>query len=399
MATGTPTSTDEFEDLDWNLLDEEDDAVPESPAEADEGPADAQAPESEGAGEEAAQPAADAAPDDTPEGESPESATPEPEAPEPERTPFGFKADGKQVDVPGAETLSYPDGRRFHVIPEDSFNRVVRHHLADRNQFRQRELAYEQRLAEMTAASDPQNNATVQAASKAMQFVEALLAEPMESDSNAAEKVLLELIKLKEQYPVWKAQQERDGEKQRADAILAARDNVRLEPDEYEREQQQVHVDTALHQGMSQFLTSTLTNEAFKGLPQAELDDVIAEAWENRQRYVHVANEDVPEVGIAKGQPYYDFRPMLASLERAANRAQRYRSEVEGVKKQFQPRMQEVAKVAQQNAAALKTNKPTAGAARPKGERTSGEPKKNGTPKWEDFHDTFMATDLLADDN
>ena len=92
-------------------------------------------------------PADDAAPDE-PEGIEPEpEAPPAPEPPvawqPPEGgQPFRFRADHREVEVPGA--LEYDHGI---YVPKDAWNTVVSRHLADRDQF-QRELQARDRTIE-----------------------------------------------------------------------------------------------------------------------------------------------------------------------------------------------------------------------------------------------------------
>jgi hypothetical protein len=390
----------------WGEGEKTEEAASESPATDEASPAaEAQAGEvvpGAGESEEQVQPAAEAAEPVSAEAPPAGEPTPEPakaEAPQFEAQPFTFKADGRSITAPGAETRVYPDGSRLHVLTDDALRRYVQPHLADRGAILERETGYKRRIAELEAGTDAQNNPVVQSASAAMKFVEDLLQHDL-SDPTAADAVLDSLYGWQQQYPVWKAQQERDAERARNAAILSAREGVQAEPDPYDAQRQEEAIQEEVHGGMHQHLSGLLADPRFSGLTQQSANAVWEDARENWRHYVFVAQQDMPEIGVQKGGMYHDFRPLERVLARARERDLAYQQEVERIKQEVQQKIPEVAAVARENAAALGAKRPTATGARSTGARPEKTVKQDDEiPAWEKFKDDLWAADLLADDN
>lgn len=418
MPTGTAASTaetDEGFDLhtfmadEWPLDDEEDVApagTADSPVEVkvDPAPEGAQAdPPATGAGaEEVVQPEAEAV---TPEGQAPPEGEPkpepevkQPEAPQFQSLPLAFKADGREVTVQGAETRVFQDGSRLHLLTDDAWKRIIQPRLRDPDTVQKYRLDSERTIAELKAAGDPQNNPVVQAASKAMAFIEALLAEDL-ADGDAQDRVLNQLHQWKQGYPTWKAQQERDAERARADAILNARDSVQPEPDAYATEAAARENDERMGTSLHGYVAGLLKDPKYQGVTQDSVTALMEDAWEQRQRYVLQADQDYPDHGLKKGDYFFDFTPLEKSLARAHARDVKIAGEMDALRKQMQQKIPEVAAVAQQNAATLATSRRPAPGSRPTGERPATKQKdEDEIPAWGDFKEAFMAADLLTDD-
>jgi hypothetical protein len=418
MPTGTaasPADTDEGFDLqsfmaaEWPMDDEEDLAdagTAASPAEAQGGPApeSAQAdPPATGEGAEVSvRPEAEAA---APEGHEPPVGEhkPEPEAkqaeaPQYQSQAFAIRADGKDVTVPGAETRVFADGSRLHVLTDDALRRYIQPRLRDPDTVQKYRLESERQIAELKAAADPQNSPVVQSASKAMAFIEALLAEDL-ADGDAQDRVLNKLHQWKQGYPVWKAQQERDSERARADAILTARDSVQPEPDAYATEAAARENDERMGASLHGYLSTLLKDQKYQGVTQDSVTALMEDAWEQRHSFVLQADQDYPDHGLKKGDYFFDFTPLEKSLARARARDVKIAADMDALRKQVQDKIPEVAAVARENAAALGATRRPASGTRPTGERPTTKQKDDDEiPPWSDFKEAFMAADLLTDD-
>lgn len=88
-----------------------------------------------------------------------------------DRTPFAFRVDRTEVNVPGA----FIDAEGFVRIPKDQWDRTIQPRVADRGQI-QRELQQrEQQIAHWRAQADPARNPDVQHARLLVQQMEAAL--------------------------------------------------------------------------------------------------------------------------------------------------------------------------------------------------------------------------------
>lgn len=135
-----------------------------------------EAPESASADEEQA-PTEDGEPEvEAPEAdaEPPAEAAPE-ESPEPDTEPFGFTADRRRFEVPGAAVVRYQEnGQTVEkiVMDRDAWNRHVQPNLRDQSALSRRDADHRKQLA----ALDPEKNETVIRARALLGSLEGVLA-------------------------------------------------------------------------------------------------------------------------------------------------------------------------------------------------------------------------------
>lgn len=224
------------------------------------------------------------APAAAPEGEG------QPPAPEAETpTPLVLSFDGKKVEVERGISFSetLPDGTRekFVLMPESSFVRAVQPNLADRGVWREREKAYLQQLAER----DPEHNEEVVKSRKMLDFFNGLL--------ELGEDELLDAIqKFRDELPRWELEQE----KAALTARLDARDGVRIEPDAEQIRIAEEEVRGVVESDLGARLAAVTELEGVKGLVDA--DTLREELAAHVASIYFIADEDMPQLGLRKGQ-------------------------------------------------------------------------------------------------
>jgi hypothetical protein len=350
-----PSLADELDGLDLETMGESEGAEPAEGMEGEPPPTDPDAPAEveDGAAEltlEGEQPA----------GEGEPAAAPPVWTPPEGGEPFTFRADGREVTVPGA--LKYEHGI---YVPADAWNGVVQQHLADRGVWQQQRQAYEQQIAQL----DPQAHPVVLQAQATVQAFKELL-----------DKGPLEVAKWLDQFERNRPLLEVQIQNQALSAQLEARTRGHVQQEQEQLVQQVADaLPGYLEQHIEALISQTPELAALKG-SAGKLREAL---WPYAQMLFIEAppDRDLPEHGLRRGQIGVN-RAVLSQMlgQQAAHAAEVKRLEA----------------AARHNAAATGRRQPpptvtTRGRPAPAGKTA---PPPASAQAWKD---DFLSADLLAD--
>lgn len=239
----------------------------------------------------------------TPETVSPEAvapavtppATPDPAAPAsvPEPVPHTFKADGRELPIPGIVREANGDIR----IPAGSLQHLQRH-LADRTEVQRRETQYRHQLTtsqQTIAAKDAARDSL-------LQQYETLIALALEQP----EQVQAWAAKKAQEFPAFRANMERQ-------EVEAQRRQIEAERQQMERERMRPQLEPIWRQNVAQYAAQMAQERP--ELAGLTVDDALVEriwAWKD-QGLMTVADRDYPEAGVKAGEMAFS-QAMLIQL-------------------------------------------------------------------------------------
>lgn len=252
----------------------------------------------------------------------------------PEVKPWTIKADGKEISVERSQIFKAKnaDGtEEEYVIFPSSELKKLQPFLADRGTFRNEKKQLLQQLAELK----PENHEEVVKAKELTAFLFGLFEKP-------EDEILDEISKFKAGRATWEAQQLAKS----AQAKLTARESVTVDPDpELERIHEEER-DEQLQGSLKTHIAELLKKPEFAGLDAAS---AVEDLWELRHKVFFLADEDMPQFGLKKGD-------IGINLEYASTRLQREATRLMSVR----TRTLEAQRIQRENAEALGKKKPAA---------------------------------------
>jgi hypothetical protein len=303
---------------------EPDTAVPDAAAPAPEttaqpspaGAEPAQAPVGGTAGEDAESAIAEE-PETTEEAPAANAAPPPPESVEDvPAQPFAFKADGKEVTVPGAFVVTDKDAtgadQEYVVIPRREFDRTVQPHLADRGVWRQQATEWQRKLAAAEHHPD------IAFASRLTEHLtQSLTRRPDEADLDWEDRVVRFAESFAEQAEQLRATAAAEVETRRGEV------GASVLTDEQMAEQLATYEAT-----IRKAVADAVENPAYKGVvdPEIALQDLFGLANDyGLAALFYTAPEDIPDLGLKKGDTVLDLDKLDRRLGFHASAGQRLR--------------------------------------------------------------------------
>lgn len=232
-------------------------------------------------------------------------------------TPFRFRADHREVEVPGA--LEWDHGI---YVPKDAWNGVVSRHLADRDSLYQQHQREVQTLQQQLQDRDPDRNPVVQQANITVQKFRELMDQGPAAvaqwlDNFAVNRPLLEAeIKAAGLEAQLQARQQQMGSQEEEAAIT----RIQQELPGY------------VEQNIAALISQTPELASLKGSEKA----LVQSLWPYARSFLWEADRDYPEHQVARGQivprvevlsqllkQEADRRAEVAKLQKAAAHNQR----------------------------------------------------------------------------
>lgn len=304
----------------------------------------------------------------TPESVSPESAapasptpaTPDPAAPVsvPEPVPHTFKADGRELPIPGLVREANGDIR----VPAGSVQHLQRH-LADRTEVQRRETQYRHQLTQYQQTIAAKDQARDALLTQYEQLIQLALEQPDQVQAWASQKA--------QQFPAFRANLERV-------EVEAERNRLLQERAEIERERMRPQLEPIWRQNVAQYAAQMAQERP--ELAGLTVDDALIERiwqWKD-QGLLTVADRDYPEAGVKAGEVAFS-QAMLIQLLAQESVAYRRLAEARTQWEQEQATKLAQAKATALNTAAQQVKAPTAVPAA--GARTPAAPSTDQRPR------------------
>jgi hypothetical protein len=258
-------------------------------------------------------PPADAAP--TPAEQVPAETPPQGQVPPVPASPvvppptWSFKADGREVTVPGAKVTA--DGI---LIPKDAWQRTVQPHLADRaawnaqvQEFRRTEAGLREQVE---AVEKGQHPAIVRANAVTAKFTELMDKGP--------EAVAEWLDNFQQNRPILEANA-------RAAAAEAEREQYKSRISQADQERQQAALEPQKRTAVEQQVTALLASADYKDLG-LDSQRIVQRLLKDPRTYV-TADRDYPEFGLRRGELAVDVARVQEEISDLAEQARTWQAQ------------------------------------------------------------------------